>query len=160
MTENNNNTTHQLVKKLAEREGVTEETIKKIITESLRRSYCQGENTEADLFFDFANELLVYRTYQIVSEVNNPKKEIAKGDELLKTGQVKDNIFFLPLDIKNLPLDINYEIKKQLHKDIGKIHEERNYKLFKSLQGELVWGSVQDIQENYYVVNLGKGLGY
>jgi hypothetical protein len=158
LSENNN--TNQFVKKLAEREGVSEKKIKEIIIDSFRKSYCQGENVEADLHFEFDTGLLVYRTYKIVEKVNHPGKEIEENNELLKENKVKDKTLFLPLDIKNLSISLNNEIKKQLRKDIVEIQGEKQYKAYKLLQGELVRGSIQNYQDDYYMVNLGKGIGY
>jgi hypothetical protein len=160
LTENNNNT-NQFVKKLAEREGVSEEKIKEILIESFRRSYCQGENVKADLHFEFSSGLLVYRTYKIVEEITDREKEVAKNDsKFLEQGKIENNNFFLPLDTKSLSFSLNYEIKKQLQKDLGEIHGEKQYKMFKSLEGKLVRGNIQSYHENYYVVKLEKGLGY
>jgi N utilization substance protein A len=158
LSENNN--TNQFVKKLAEREGVSEKKIKEIIIDSFRKSYCQGENVEADLHFEFDTGLLVYRTYKIVEKVNHSGKEIEENNELLKENKVKDKTLFLPLDIKNLSISLNNEIKKQLRKDIVEIQGEKQYKEYKLLQGELVRGSIQNYQDDYYMVNLGKGIGY
>ncbi|CAG8648272.1 5011_t:CDS:1, partial [Ambispora gerdemannii] len=88
-----NNTTNQFIKNLAQREGVAEEKIKKIIIGSFHKSYCRGENTQVDLHFEFEAGLTVYRAYQIVEKVSNPEKEIARADKLLKKGQVKDDKF-------------------------------------------------------------------
>ncbi len=120
MTENIN-TTQQFIKQLAEREGVSEEKIKEIIIDSFRDSYCQGENAGAELHFEFDSGLSVYRHYKIVETVNEPKKEITKESKLLKEGQIKENNFFLPLDIKNLSFSLNQEIKKRLRKDVEEI---------------------------------------
>ena len=119
MTENNN--THQFIKQLAEREGVSEEKIKEIIIESFRKSYCQGENSGAELHFEFESGLSVHRLYKIVENISDPEKEITKDKKLLKEGQIKGDIFLLPLDIKNLSLSLNQEIKNRLRKDVGEI---------------------------------------
>ena len=158
MTENNN--TNQFVKKLAEREGVSEKKIKEIIIASFRTSYCQGENVESDLHFEFDTGLLVYRTYKIVEKVNHSGKEIEENNELLKENKVKDKTLFLPLDITDLSISLNNEIRKQLRKDIREIQGEKQYEFYKSYQGKLVRGNIQDFQENYYIVNLGKGIGH
>jgi NusA N-terminal domain len=156
----NSNTTHQLIKKLAEREGVPEEKIEEIIIDSFHNSYCQGENVGADLHFEFDTGLSVYRTYKIVEKVNNPEKEIEKDSKLLKKSKVKDDTFFLPLDIKKFSFSLSSEIRRQLKRDLGGIKEERQCELFKPLERELVRGNIQSYQENYYVVNLGKGFGH
>jgi hypothetical protein len=119
LTENNN--TQQFIKQLAEREGVSEEKIKEVIIDSFRKSYCQGENTGAELHFEFNSGLSVYHLYKIVKAINDPEKEITKDSKLLKEGQIKEDIFFLPLDIKNLSLSLNQEIKNRLRKDVGEI---------------------------------------
>ena len=120
MTENNN--THQFIKRLADREGVPAQRIEEIIIESFRKSYCQGENTRAELHFKFGSGLSVYRLYKIVEKVDDLEKEIARDNELLlKKGQVKDGSFLLPLDIKNLSLSLNQEIKSQLRQDVEEI---------------------------------------
>lgn len=160
MTENNNNT-NQFVKKLAEREGVAEEKIKEIIIESFRKSYCQGENANADLHFEFSSVLLVYRIYKIVEKITDQEKEVSKDDsKFLEQGKIEGDTFFLPLDTKSLSFSLNYEIKKRLQKDLGGIHGEKQYKMFKSLEGQLVRGIIQSYQEKYYIVKLEKGLGY
>ena len=119
MTENNN--TQQFIRQLAEREGVSEEKIKEIIIDSFGKSYCQGENAGAELHFEFDSGLSVYHLYKIVETINDPKKEITKDNKLLKEGQVKDNVFFLPLEIKKLSFSLNQEIKNRLRKDVEEI---------------------------------------
>jgi len=116
-----NNNTQQFIKQLAEREGVSEEKIKEIIIESFRASYCQGENTGAELYFEFDSGLSVYRLYKIVETINEPEKEITKNNKLIKEGKIKNNNFLLPLDIKNLSLSLNQEIKNRLRKDVEEI---------------------------------------
>jgi len=159
LTENNN--TQQFIKQLAEREGVSEEKIKKIIIDSFRKSYCRGEDVGAELYFEFDSGLSVYRRYKIVEKINDPQREITADNELLKGGQIKNDDFFLPLDVKNLSVSLNQEIKSRLRKDVGEISWERQYKLYKPQQGEVVKGVIKSIQEKeYYVVDLGKGNGY
>ena len=119
MIENNN--TQQFIKQLAEREGVSEEKIKKIIIDSFQASYCQGESTGVELHFEFDSGLSVYRLYKIVETVNEPEKEITKDNKLIKEGQIKSKNFLLPLDIKNLSLSLNQEIKNRLRKDVEEI---------------------------------------
>ena len=165
MIENNNNT-NKFIKVLAEREKVSEEKIKEIITNSFRESYCKGENSEADLHFEFGDNLLVYRIYKIVEKLNDSNKETLKDSEqlnqLLKTkdSKIKNDVLLLPLDIKNLSLLTSHGIKEQLRKNIGEIKEKNQHKLYQSLKGELAKGSIQNYQEKYYVVNLGKGIGH
>ena len=117
-----NNSTHQFIKNLAEQKGIPVEKIKEIIIESFRKSYCRGENAQADLHFEFSIGLSVYRRYQIVEQVNHPATEITKNDELTKKGKVKGDFCFLPLDIKNLSLLINHEIKKQFQSNLGVVN--------------------------------------
>ena len=119
LTENSN--TYQFIKKLAERERVPEEKIKVMIIDSFRSSYCQGENAGAELHFEFDSGLSVYRRYKIVEAVKDPEKEITKDNKLLKKGQIKNNDFFLPLDIKSLSFSLNQEIKNHLHKEMEEI---------------------------------------
>jgi len=114
--------THQFIENLAEQKGVPVAKIKEIVTESFRKSYCRGENSQADLHFEFDGGLSVYRRYQIVEQVAHPEKEITRNNKLIKKGQVKNNIFFLPLDIKNLSYLVNYEIKKQFQGRIGAVN--------------------------------------
>ena len=116
------NTTQQFIENLAHREGVPIEKIREIVIQSFRNSYYRGENTAADLHFEFNADLVVYRRYQIVEHVNNPEKEIAHNDPLLKKEQVREGVFFLPLDIKNLSFSLNQEIKKQLRNYLGEIN--------------------------------------
>lgn len=158
MAENNN--TYQFIQKLAEREGVAEEKIKEIIINSIRKTYYKKESDKVDLHIEFDKTLLVYRKYKVVPEVRDSEREIAVDSNLLKEGKTKDNIFFLPLDIRSFSLSLNYEIKKQLQKDLGIIQEEKQYNFFKPFEGQLVRGSIQNVQENYYLVNLGKGIGH
>ena len=118
---NENNNTQQFIKQLAEREGVSEVKIKEIIIDSFRASYCQGENAGAELHFEFDSGLSVYRCYKIVETINDPEKEITKDNKLIKEGQVRGKNFLLPLDIKNLSLSLNQEIKNRLRKDVEEI---------------------------------------
>ena len=118
---NENSNTQQFIKQLAEREGVSEEKIKEIIIDSFCKSYCQGENAEAELHFEFDSGLSVYRLYKIVETINDPKKEITEDNKLLKEGQVKDNNLLLPLDTKNLSFSLSHEIKNRLRKDVEEI---------------------------------------
>jgi len=117
-----NSNTHQFIEKLAEQKGVSVAKIKEIVIESFRKSYCRGKNSQADLHFEFDTGLSVYHRYQIVEQVIHPEKEITKNDELVKKGKIRDNHFFLPLDIKNLSLLVNYEIKKQFQSNLGTVN--------------------------------------
>jgi hypothetical protein len=155
LTESNN--TQQFIKQLANRESVEEGKIKEIIIDSIRKSYCQGENSRAELSFEFNSKLSVYRCYKMVETINDSQKEITKDSELIKIGQgqIKNEIFFLPLDIKNLSFSLNQEIKKQLQRDVEEISQERKYKLYKPQQGKLVKGVIKSVQDNnYYLVRL------
>lgn len=151
---NENNNTQQFIKQLAEREGISEEKIKEIITDSFRTSYCQGENAGAELYFEFDSGLSVYRLYKIVEKINDPEKEINQDNKLLKEGQVRDDNLLLPIDIKNLSFSLNQEIRNRLHKDIKEVGwkkrpeiEEKIYNLYKSQQGEIVRGGFKGFQE-------------
>ncbi|WP_172575398.1 NusA N-terminal domain-containing protein [endosymbiont GvMRE of Glomus versiforme] len=159
MTENNK--IHQLIKELAEEKEISEERIKEIIIQSINKSYCSGENTGVSLHFEFDSGLSVYHTYQIVEKVNNPKREIQKNSELLKEGKIMGETFLLPLDIKNLPLLLSNEIRKQLQKDLEEANWEKQYRLFESLQGQLVWGVIQNFKENCCIIDIEskKGIG-
>jgi transcription termination/antitermination protein NusA len=154
-----NSNVHQFIKNLAEREGVSEDRIKEIIVESFRKSYCREENSRAELSFEFNAGLSVHRLYQIVEKVNNPEKEISKNDELLKKGQKRDGKLFLPLDVKNFSASLSNEIRKQLLGDLEEISQGRRFKVLKSLQGQIVKGTVEGTQGNYYLVRLEKGIG-
>jgi hypothetical protein len=118
---NENSNTQQFIKQLAEREGVSEEKIKEIIIGSFRVSYCQGENTNAELHFEFDSGLSVHRLYKIVETVNEPEKEITKDNKLLKEGQIRNGNLLLPIDIKNFSFSLNQEIKNRLRKEIEEI---------------------------------------
>ena len=158
MTENNN--TQQFIQKLAQREGVSPQKIQETITVTFRNSYCQGENKEADLHFEFNTDFAVYRVYKIVEKISNPEKEITKDNKLLKGGKIEGEKFFLPLDTKNLSFSLSNEIKKQLGKNLGTVQQEKQLELFKPLQGKVIQGTVQGENKGYFVVNLGKVLGY
>ncbi|CAH1756414.1 2896_t:CDS:2 [Entrophospora sp. SA101] len=156
----NNNTTQQFIQKLAEREKVSPQKIEEIIINSLRQSYCKGENSQADLHFEFTNGLVVYRCYKIVEKITNPAQEIVASDNLLAQGKSENGIFFLPLDIKNFSFSLNQEIKKQLNQNLGEFQQGKQYELFKNRQGEIIKGKIQSLADNNYcLVNLGQGVG-
>jgi N utilization substance protein A len=152
LTESNN--TKQFIKQLADREGVEENKIKEIIIDSIRKSYCQGENSKAELHFEFNSGLSVFRCYKIVEKVTNPEKEITKDSELLKKGQIRDLNLLISLDIKNLSFSLNQDIKKHLRKDVEEINRERRYSIYKPQQGKLVKGKIMSFQSEYYLVRL------
>ena len=140
---------------------MSEERIREIIIESFQGSYCKEENSQAELSFEFNNDLSVYRLYQIVEKVSNPEKEITKDNELLKKGKVKDNKLFFPLDVKSFPTSLSNEIEKKLLGSLGEISKGRQFKQFKPLEGQIVEGTIQKEQENYYLIKLKKGgIGY
>jgi transcription termination/antitermination protein NusA len=155
-----NSNTYQFIENLARQKGVSAAKIKEIVIESFRKSYCRGENAQADLHFEFDGKLSVYRRYQIVEQVAHPEKEITKDNILIKKGKVKGEVFFLPLDIKNLSLLINYEIKKQFQSNLGTVNWERQHKLFKPRQGELVFGKIKGVLEDYYLVDVEGGTAH
>src|SRR5437763_5102747 len=139
-TENN---IQQFIQKLAQRERVSPQKIREIIISSFRNSYCQGENKEVDLHFNFETDLEVYRKYKLVDKVINPEKEIALGSELLKEGKTQGDSFFLPLDIKKLSFSFNYEVKKAWERELGSVQQEKQLESFKSLPGEIIQGTIQ-----------------
>ncbi|CAJ0925036.1 7387_t:CDS:2 [Entrophospora sp. SA101] len=128
----NNNTTQQFIQKLAEREKVSPQKIEEIIINSLRQSYCKGENSQADLHFEFTNGLVVYRCYKIVEKITNPAQEIVASDNLLAQGKSEN----------------------------GEFQQGKQYELFKNRQGEIIKGKIQSLADNNYcLVNLGQGVG-
>jgi len=151
----------QFIQKLAQREGITDQRIREIIISAFRDSYCQGENShDANLHFEFNNGLLVYRTYQIVEKINNPNREITLDNELIKAGEIKDNVLFCPVDTKNLPFSLSQNIRKKIEEDLGKIQQRKEYETYATLQGQLISGKLQSIEDDYCLINLGKGIGY
>jgi len=157
-----NNNTQQFIKQLAKREGVSEEKIKEIIIDSFRTSYCQGENANAELHFEFVDSgLSVYRLYKIVEKISDPEKETTKDNKLLKEGQMRNDCLLLPIDTKNFSYK---EILNSLRKDVEEISWAWQYKLYKPQQGEIIYKSIKGKRlfqgEEYYSVDLGKGTGY
>jgi N utilization substance protein A len=151
---------YQNIKKIAEQKGVAGEKIKEIIIEAFRDSYQQKENPEADLHLKFNEELVVYRRYQIVEQVNNPEREVTKNSELLKEGELKDGNFFLPIDTKNLSLEFSREFEKQLAQKLRWVSYEKENTKSNYLPGQLIWGTLQNKEENNYIFNLEPGWGY
>ena len=96
MTENNN--TQQFIEQLANSKGVSEEKIKEIIIDSFRASYCKGENTGAELHFEFDSKLSVYRLYKIVETINDPKKEITKDIKQKEKAIKRKLVVMLPVN--------------------------------------------------------------
>lgn len=153
------NKTQQFAQKLAQEAGVSVSVIQEIVRLAFRDSYCQGENQDANLHFEFNSELLVRRLYQIVKKVINPAKEITLDSELIKEnkeGKIKDKVFFLPIETKKLSFSLSQEIKKRLKKDLGKIRQAKEYETYANLQGQLISGKLQSMEKDYYLINLGK----
>lgn len=157
MTDSN---TRQFIQKLAQREGITDQRIREIIISAFRDSYCRGENSYANLHFEFNNGLLVYRIYQIVEKVNNPNREVTLDNELVKAGKIKDNVLFCPINTKNLPFSLSQNIRKKIEEDLGKIQQRKEYETYATLQNQLISGNLQNIEDDYCLINLGKGIGY
>lgn len=154
------NNTQQFIQKLAQQKEVTSHLIQEIITTAFRNSYCQNENNNADLYFEFNDDLLVYRLYQIVEKVNDPIKEITRDNQLIAEGKIKGNVFFQPVDTKKISFSLSQEIKKELARNLEKIRKEKEYKIYSPLQDQIVSGHLQSIADDHYVINLGKGYGY
>src|SRR6185437_12974570 len=96
-----------------------------------------------DLHFEFASDLAVYRVYKLVEKVTDLEKEITHDNKLLKEGKVRDNKFFLPLDVKKLFFSFNYEMKKAWERELRSTKQEKQLESFKPLQGEIIQGIVQ-----------------
>jgi hypothetical protein len=150
----------QFIQNLAEREGTTTEKVQEIICSSFRKSYCQGTNEGAVLSFEFEELLTIYRVYSLVDEVIDPSKEIPKDDRILKEGEVRDNLFFFPVNTKGLSYYLIQEIKNELKKDLKEIQIQREYDTFFPLKGEIISGKLKSFKKDYCLVDLGKGWGY
>ncbi len=155
--------TYELVSQLAKREGIEPARVIEIITQSFKDAYGgQEKDKSVEICFNTAKEsFTAYKAYEVVQEVNNPDNEVASNDERLNNGiKVVNDRAFLPIDLKNLPKFIAYRIRKNIEKFIQEIRKEKQYYNFLPLRGEIVTGHIQSIQENFCIINLGKGLGY
>jgi hypothetical protein len=159
---NTNNNTIELIKKLAEREGMNYTEAKETIKNSFVKTYCQGENSESELHFNFDPEFEVYRVYKIVDEVKDSQKEISKNNSVIKNGEIKGDKFFLPLNTNNfeIPTTKINELKKQVKKDFEKKTSERRIEDYNEIfeNKELVEGFIRNSQEDYYLVELSNNV--
>ncbi|KLL02277.1 MAG: transcription elongation factor NusA [Mycoplasmataceae bacterium RC_NB112A] len=147
---------NQILQKLVEAKGVSEEEIKNIICQSFCHFYEKKLNQKVDFHFEFKDKFRVYRLYQIVDKVDNPEKEITSSDPRLKEGRIENNNFFLPLEITDFPHSLVLEIEKLIQQELKKVVWKNQFKLLQKLQQEetLVRGNLQGQQGDYYLVNL------
>jgi hypothetical protein len=149
--------TRQFIENLAKETKVPIENIQKIIIDSFRSSYCQNENKEAELHFEFNKNLEIYRLYKIVEKVNDPQKEVIFNDELIKkAGKKENNIFFCPIETQKLSFFLSKEIQKNLEKYLKDIRQKKEIQEYIALQGSLISGKIQSIEKDYCLINLGK----
>lgn len=144
------------VEKLAEREGIDTKQLEKIITKSFTQFYCQGEDKDADLIFNFGKDFVIYRRYEIVKEKpGNPSREIHFEDGRLKAGgKIEGNYFLLPLNVNGLPFPISQNIRHQIRKEIQEIHKQKQLKSFKEQNNQLVQGAVIALENENCLVEL------
>ncbi|WNE41948.1 MAG: Transcription termination/antitermination protein NusA [Mycoplasmataceae bacterium] len=160
----NNENTYDLINQLAKREEINSERIIEIITESFEQAYQKNEENPGKIqaiFDPKEKKFVAYSIFKIVEEINDPKSEILKDDLRIQESEkiVEGNAYF-EINLKNLPKFIGYDVRKNIEKLILELRKERQYHNFLPLKGEIVSGYIQSIQDNFCIINLGKGLGY
>ena len=160
----NNENTYDLINQLAKREEINSERIIEIITESFEQAYQKNEESPGKIqaiFDSKEKKFIAYSIFKIVEEINDPKSEILKDDLRIQESEkiVEGNAYF-EINLKNLPKFIGYDVRKNIEKLILELRKERQYHNFLPLKGEIVSGYIQSIQDNFCIINLGKGLGY
>lgn len=156
--------TYDLINQLAKREEIDSKKIIEIVSNSFKDAYENSDESSSELnvYFDSEKkEFLAYNVYEIVEKINDISKEILKDDPRIEESEkVVDGKVFFNIDLKNLPKLIGYKVRKNIEKFILELRKERQYQNFLPLKGEIVSGHIQSVQENFCIINLGKGLGY
>jgi len=147
-----NETIYQLIKESAQRENLSIQEYIDLFSTAFRKVYCQGENEQAKLNFSLLpekNEFLIKRIYEITDYVENPVTEISREDKMIKEnkGEIKDNTFFLSLDLKSFSYSFNHQLQIKLLDEKAKKKEVPPYlktKRFSSVNNSL---SLEELQK-------------
>jgi len=111
-----------------------------------------------NLSFNFQDNLLVYRKYEIVNKVNNSETEILFNDPVLKKGEIKNNFFFLPLDIENFSFSTSQQICKELYKEVQEIQKEKQFQNLQEQKEQIIKGKISHFSNNICFIDLGSNL--
>lgn len=144
MSENNN--IGKNIKNLAEKYGISEEEVKKIIIKTFTEYYCIGENSKALLKFDFGKGEKTFSIYRIYNK-----------EDLENNNQLKDRLisnengeYLLPIDLKNFS---SSEMEKILTKNNkrfnNRVVNHSSYKVNYLVKGIIVKEAPD--RENYII---------
>lgn len=142
------------IRDLAKREKISEIVVKKMISDSIKESYCRENDSSAVLHFDFEEKLSVYRVYNIVEEVKDYSVEISSNSSKLKEGKIIDSIFYLPIKIEDFSFDTNSNIKKKLS---DKVKNKRRKDQGGIQSSRLIRGRIKGYDSNNYLLDIFGG---
>jgi transcription termination/antitermination protein NusA len=160
LTENN---IYQLIKNLAEREGITEKEIIDMLSLVVQDIYRQKKPTSGELKVTFDPEkkqFMAYHACHDVRKIKNPTEEFSTKSSKKNFFQDQEHSQLQPLNLKEVT---NYEeILKHLYLSLQRSRQKKLKEELMPLQGKIIEGTVQEVYHNYCLVNLpgGKGLGY
>lgn len=151
------------ISQVAEKLGINAEQLKEGIANSFRESYCQGDNAEADLEFDFSGELTVFRKYRLVLEVKDVAKEIILDDSLLSQGKIVGEFFYLSLPVEGFSSNLIQDIGRRIRAGIREVRRQKQLENFRKQKDQLIKGRVSRVDSRLKVgiVDLEDGnIGY
>lgn len=153
----------QSITQIAEERGLSKETVKEIIKESLeiaaRKKFKNMENFEVEIS-ETSGNINMFMKKRVVEQLSNPNEEIAleeakKINENIKVGDT----IKIPLRLEEFGRNAILVAKQLMYQGVREKEKERMYEEYKGKVGEIITGSVQRIDKKGIVVNFNKAEG-
>ncbi|HOJ42714.1 MAG TPA: NusA N-terminal domain-containing protein [Syntrophorhabdaceae bacterium] len=151
-----NYTIEQVVKE----KGIPRATLIKALEEAMLNASKKKFGANLDLearYNEELDEIEVFQFKTVVEEVTDPEKEISL-DEAKKQDpecMVGDYIG-IKMDTSKLGRISAQTAKQVILQKVRTAESDVIYEEFKNRKGEIITGTIQRIEKNYYIVNLGK----
>jgi len=153
----------QSITQIAEERGLSKETVKEIIKESLeiaaRKKFKEIENFEVEIS-EISGNINMFMDKKVVKKVGNPDKEITLEEaEKVKENVKVGDIIKIPLRLEEFGRNAILVAKQLMYQGVREREKERMYEEYKEKVGEIITGSVQRVDKKGIVVNFDKAEG-
>lgn len=134
------------------------EAVEAAIESAARKKYNSGYNFKAE-YDEKSGQIQLFSIKKVVKEVSNPKVEISleEARKISPEAQEGENIK-LPADMTVFGRISAQRAKQIIIQKVKEAEKQKIYNLYKAREGEVVLGTVYQVEKNLIIVDLGNNV--
>jgi N utilization substance protein A len=134
------------------------EAIEAAIESAARKKYNSGYNFKAE-YDEKSGQIQLYSLRKVVAEVTNPKIEISEQDaqKIIPEAKIGDDIK-LPGDMTVFGRISAQRARQIIVQKVKEAEKQKVYDQYKAREGEVILGTVYQVEKNLIVVDLGNNV--